>query len=196
MTAHISAATGGLLTRLRSVPVLHCHSSYGLVLDFAACKVVYSGDCRPSQSLARAGLDCDLLIHEATFTDARQADALKKRHSTTSEARRVAAQMRARHVVLTHFSQRYPLEVAEGDGQGGMGQEEGQGHSRGGAGDRGERGDRAALSFDFLRFSFPSQAHALPRATRAIGLILTALEAARQKELTLATAEPAEQRQK
>ena len=49
-----------------------------------------------------------LLIHEATFDDSMIDDAKKKRHSTVSEALKVASDMQAYVVVLTHFSQRYP----------------------------------------------------------------------------------------
>ena len=67
--------------------------------------------CSPSQSLVKAGLHCDLLIHEATFHDDKADDALKKKHCTVFEAASIALQMRARHIVLTHFSQRYPRAV-------------------------------------------------------------------------------------
>ena len=109
-TKDIAAATRGVITRLRSIPVQHCHHSYGLVLDFRTShKVVYSGDCRPSASLVRAGMGCDLLIHEATFDDSMQLDAVEKRHCTTGEATGIAHRMHAKHTVLTHFSQRYPI---------------------------------------------------------------------------------------
>lgn len=182
-TKEIAAATDGLITRLRSIPVQHCHSSYGLVLDFKSThKIVYSGDCRPSQSLVKAGIDCDLLIHEATFDDSKQDDAVKKRHSTSSEARRISMQMHAKHTILTHFSQRYPLEVSNALGdlastQGGL-QEQGNsdGYPVGAMG----RVTEAAVAYDFLRFSFPSQVSVLPRVTAALGAVLTAVEAERK----------------
>ena len=71
--------------------------------------LVYSGDCRPSQSLIRAGQSCDLLIHEATFSQEKAEDALKKKHSTIDEAISTAIKMNAKHLILTHFSQRYPV---------------------------------------------------------------------------------------
>ncbi len=44
--------------------------SYGAVLTLlGGMRVVYSGDCRPSESLAAVGRGCALLIHEATFGD-------------------------------------------------------------------------------------------------------------------------------
>jgi ribonuclease BN (tRNA processing enzyme) len=138
----IVQATNGHVCRLVSVPVFHCRDAYGCVLEMvnphyqqqygqfasepATYKLVYSGDCRPSPSiLAAAGAAtasgvhnrpyCDILIHEATFSDDRQADAVTKKHSTYSEALDMAARLNmfatsytgARLVVLTHFSQRY-----------------------------------------------------------------------------------------
>jgi ribonuclease BN (tRNA processing enzyme) len=185
-TNEIAAATEGVITRLRSIPVQHCQSAYGLVLDFKSThKIVYSGDCRPSQSLVKAGQDCDLLIHEATFDDTMYEDAVKKRHSTSSEARRVSQQMRAKHTVLTHFSQRYPLEAstAHAPSSSILGT-----HSRS-VGDLTQVAlqecregylPQAAVAYDFLRFSFPSQVAELPRVTAAIGLVLSALEAERK----------------
>ena len=52
-----------------------------------------------------------ILIHEATFDDSKQDHAVRKRHSTVSEALSSADAMGAQHVVLTHFSQRYPSAV-------------------------------------------------------------------------------------
>lgn len=48
-----------------------------------------------------------MLLHEATFDDERQGDAIAKRHSTMGEAIAVGKEMRARRILLTHFSQRY-----------------------------------------------------------------------------------------
>lgn len=47
-------------------------------------------------------------MHEATFEDELQEDAIAKKHSTTSEALGVAAAAGAYRTVLTHFSSRYP----------------------------------------------------------------------------------------
>lgn len=102
------AATDGRLAKLISIPVQHCHSAFALVLEHSlGHRLVFSGDCRPSLSLVRAGRDCQLLIHEATFDDCDAEEARKKKHSTVHEALQVGAQMRAKLVALTHFSQRY-----------------------------------------------------------------------------------------
>lgn len=73
-----------------------------------AFKIVYSGDTRPCSRLAQLGLNASLLIHEATFDDLKQEEAIKKRHSTITEALEVARDMNAHRTILTHFSQRYP----------------------------------------------------------------------------------------
>ena len=188
-TKEIVAATEGVITRLRSIPVQHCQSSYGLVLDFKSThKIVYSGDCRPSQSLVKAGMDCDLLIHEATFDDSKYEDAVKKRHSTSSEARRIAQQMRAKHSILTHFSQRYPVEASTSSLQmtsahnrSTISIEEELLHHQQQVDHHTNRSFPAvSVAYDFLRFAFPSQVKELPRITSAIGTLLTALEEERK----------------
>ena len=100
---------GGRITSMEAIPVAHCAYSFAVVLEGTTFgKVAYSGDCRPSSHFARRALGADLLIHEATFEDGMEAEATMKRHSTVGEALDVARQMKAKQVVLTHFSQRYP----------------------------------------------------------------------------------------
>ena len=60
-----------------------------------------------------------MLVHEATFDDELQGEAVNKKHSTTSEAIGVGLAMKAKRIILTHFSQRYqkipvmsPLETS------------------------------------------------------------------------------------
>jgi len=92
-----------------SVPVTHCLHSYAIVIDGTAFgRVVYSGDCRPSEKLCVMGRGADLLIHEATFEDGMEEEASIKKHSTLGEAMNVGKKMEAKAVLLTHFSQRYP----------------------------------------------------------------------------------------
>jgi ribonuclease Z len=47
---------------------------------------VYSGDTRPCSDLVQAGQGATVLIHEATFDESKQLDAIDKKHSTTAEA--------------------------------------------------------------------------------------------------------------
>lgn len=105
------------LADIQSCYVKHCNGAMAVSLTFPRSetdpvdinplKVSYSGDCRPSYNFARIGRDSTVLIHEATFDDELLGDAKAKKHSTTSEALGIGAQMDAKAVVLTHFSQRY-----------------------------------------------------------------------------------------
>ena len=111
------------LNSLSTVMVPHIQFSYGICLDMKAeetqaegkpvkvgsgsFKLVYSGDCRPSDSLIEAGKNCDLLIHECTFDNANHDKAVYHRHSTIGEALEVSRKMNAKHTLLSHFSQRY-----------------------------------------------------------------------------------------
>ncbi|RKO90367.1 beta-lactamase-like protein, partial [Blyttiomyces helicus] len=105
---HLVRARMGI-KELVAVQVEHCPYAYALSIEHnTGWKIVYSGDCRPNLDLIRAGSHANLLIHEATFEDDLQGEAIDKRHSTCSEAVIVAQRMSAEHVLLTHFSQRYP----------------------------------------------------------------------------------------
>lgn len=113
---------------VQPVPVIHRVLAYGFVLQHdSGWKIVYSGDTRPCDALVEAGLGATLLIHEATFEDSMQQDAIQKTHSTFSEAITVGRAMGAWCTLLTHFSQRYP-QVAE------------------------NMLDRAILAYDHMRF--------------------------------------------
>ncbi|EDQ90945.1 uncharacterized protein MONBRDRAFT_23750 [Monosiga brevicollis MX1] len=94
---------------LQTLPVNHCRHATGLSLrSTRGWSLTWSGDTRPCDVFARFCPDVDLMIHEATFEAELQADAVGKRHSTTEEAITIANDTRARALLLTHFSQRYP----------------------------------------------------------------------------------------
>lgn len=96
------------IASINAVAVQHCNGAAAVVFNFPnGFKVAYSGDCRPSRDFIRIGQNATLLIHEATFDDELQSDAIAKKHCTTSEALSVGRQMNARRILLTHFSQRY-----------------------------------------------------------------------------------------
>ncbi|KAL4795704.1 hypothetical protein BDV19DRAFT_362484 [Aspergillus venezuelensis] len=106
LNALLCKATG--LSDLLTTYVAHCRGAMGVSLVFPnGFKVSFSGDCRPSSSFARIGKDSTVLIHEATFNDDMAGSALAKKHSTIGEAIQVGREMRARAILLTHFSQRY-----------------------------------------------------------------------------------------
>lgn len=93
---------------IQCIPVDHSIEAYGFVIEHeTGWKIVYSGDTRPCNDLVEAGMNCSLLIHEATFNDDLGTDAIEKKHSTIGEALNIAVQMNAWKVLLTHFSPRY-----------------------------------------------------------------------------------------
>jgi len=100
------------ITNIHSIPVAHCAHAHAVLLTGTLCPfgntIAFSGDCRPSDRLAQVGKGADVLIHEATFEDGMEEEAVLKRHSTVSEAVNVGMRMGVKYVVLTHFSQRYP----------------------------------------------------------------------------------------
>ena len=70
---------------------------FAFVMDTRLCNAVFA--------LAE---DCDLLVIESTFLDEDEPLATEHGHLTVGQAARVAAFCGVRHLVLTHFSQRYP----------------------------------------------------------------------------------------
>jgi ribonuclease Z len=104
-----AALAGSDLDQIIAVPVNHCAHAYGVKLvGKRGWTMVYSGDTRPCQSLVAAARDATLLVHEATFENGMEEEAIKKRHSTTKEAVQTGNDARAYRTILTHFSQRYP----------------------------------------------------------------------------------------
>lgn len=97
------------LSELRTPFVAHRGAAFGLCLSHASgWKLAYSGDTKPCGAFVQAGEGADVLIHEATLEDEKPDVAEAKGHSTFGQAIDVGRKMRARHVVLNHFSQRYP----------------------------------------------------------------------------------------
>jgi len=75
----------------------------------ASWKLVYSGDTLPYDAgLIAAARGATLVIHEATFEDGKEAEALLRKHSTIGQALGTIESMQPQRAVLTHFSQRYP----------------------------------------------------------------------------------------
>jgi len=71
-------------------------------------KIVYTGDTRPFKGFAKFAVDADLVIHEATFDDTLSEKAELDGHSTPSQAAKEAEKAKAKKLVLTHISARYP----------------------------------------------------------------------------------------
>ncbi len=68
--------------------------------------VVYCTDTRPCQAAIELAQDCDVLIHDSTFSEANREEAEVSFHSTAIEAAEVAAQARAKKLILWHISGR------------------------------------------------------------------------------------------
>jgi ribonuclease Z len=77
--------------------------------------VLVGGDNDRPELLDNALAGCDVLIHEATFTE----DVLARvgpqyQHSTPAQVAKTAQRAGTRHLILTHFSQRYQRHNAPG----------------------------------------------------------------------------------
>uniref|UniRef100_A0A1A9WWX6 Zinc phosphodiesterase ELAC protein 2 n=1 Tax=Glossina brevipalpis TaxID=37001 RepID=A0A1A9WWX6_9MUSC len=105
------------IASMRTCLVRHCPHSYGVSLSLKGppyqsveeepIKITYSGDTMPCEDLIDLGLNSTVLIHEATMEDDLLEEAKIKRHSTLSQAIEQGQSMKAKHIILTHFSQRY-----------------------------------------------------------------------------------------
>ncbi len=64
-------------------------------------------DTRLCEGVEKLAEGCDLLAIESTFLDEDEQLAVNHGHLTAGQAARVAQEAGVRHLVLTHFSQRY-----------------------------------------------------------------------------------------
>lgn len=71
-------------------------------------KIVYTGDSRPFTNFADFACGADVIIHDCTFDDSLKEKAEVDGHSTPSQAASQAKAAKARLLVLTHISARYP----------------------------------------------------------------------------------------
>ncbi|UCE28579.1 MAG: ribonuclease Z [Candidatus Bathyarchaeota archaeon] len=70
-------------------------------------KIVYTGDTKFLETIARFAEGANLLIHEATFDDELRERAEEDGHSTPSQAANTAKRAKAKWLILTHISARY-----------------------------------------------------------------------------------------
>ncbi len=70
--------------------------------------IAYCLDTRPCAMAVELARDVDLLIHEATYTEAFASEAQQYGHSTAAQAARTARDAGARRLLITHFSTRFP----------------------------------------------------------------------------------------
>jgi len=70
-------------------------------------KMVLLGDTCDSSAILNLARGCDVLSHEATFQKGMEEKAAVATHSTSEQAGAFAKRVRAKNLVLTHFSGRY-----------------------------------------------------------------------------------------
>ena len=93
----------------KTVLMDHCPEAVGVSIEFlSGLKISYSGDCRPSKDFLNLSQNSDLLIHECTFGDEFKSEAIEKKHSSKSEILKLFKDSNIKHILITHFSQRYP----------------------------------------------------------------------------------------
>eukprot|EP01105_Mastigella_eilhardi_P007466 TRINITY_DN18900_c0_g1_i1.p1 TRINITY_DN18900_c0_g1~~TRINITY_DN18900_c0_g1_i1.p1 ORF type:complete len:316 (-),score=64.35 TRINITY_DN18900_c0_g1_i1:99-1046(-) len=76
----------------------------------AGRKVVILGDTSDPSAVLEPGRNCDVLIHECTLDGGSEEIALLNGHSTSAMAGAFAVQMKARRLLLNHFSMRFTTE--------------------------------------------------------------------------------------
>ncbi|KAF7759808.1 hypothetical protein Agabi119p4_11503 [Agaricus bisporus var. burnettii] len=92
------------LASFETIDVYHSTRAFGtLIRHKAEWSVTYSGDTRPTINLVKLGYGTDLLIHEASLKKGAEELALKRGHSTITQAIHVGHDMRAKNVLLTHL---------------------------------------------------------------------------------------------
>jgi ribonuclease Z len=69
--------------------------------------VAYSGDTKPCNALKTLAKNADLLLHEASFSNALIEEAQSRAHSTAQGAASIAAEANVKRLALTHISQRH-----------------------------------------------------------------------------------------
>ena len=71
-------------------------------------KFVLLGDnCRLSNAMLHLCQDADVLVHEATMSGGMEDEAFRRKHATASMAGAVAKRVRAKTLVLNHFSPKF-----------------------------------------------------------------------------------------
>lgn len=70
-------------------------------------KITYIPDTRYCKDIIKLAKDSDLLICESTFGPERSDEAKEYKHLTATQAAEIAKESNSKHLILTHFSQRY-----------------------------------------------------------------------------------------
>jgi ribonuclease Z len=97
-----SLAAGGQTVTLEQVSEPRPGQRFAFIMDTRLCDAAFE-----------LAADADMLVCEATFSDADAGLARDYGHLTAGQAGRIAAESGARLLVLTHFSQRYESGSAQ-----------------------------------------------------------------------------------
>ncbi len=96
------------------IDTVHSTASVGWRLTEASSmnrRMVISGDTRPTEAIIEAAMRADLLVHEATYMEHHSDRAVRRCHSTASEAAGLALKSEVGGLALTHTSSRYSVEM-------------------------------------------------------------------------------------
>ena len=140
----------GCEINMNSFPVEHLEGSHGCVITIDnKWRIAYSGDHSVVKDdfVEKVG-HCDLLIHEASFSDDMEKEALDRNHSTIGQAIDAGKKLSAKFIVLTHFSARYKLENCN------------------------ISGENILFAFDFLSFTYENAASTCEKCKNAFFEIL------------------------
>jgi ribonuclease Z len=74
--------------------------------------VALLGDTNDASAFVAPAANCDLLVCEVTYDAAQEAKAVSWGHSTSAMTGALAARMRAKNLIITHFSSRYTEDGA------------------------------------------------------------------------------------
>lgn len=81
-------------------------------------RIVISGDTSPAETLINYIACADLLVYEATYLEKHHSRAIKRKHSTVSEAATLAAKSNVKRLALTHISPGYTLSEVRNEFEG------------------------------------------------------------------------------
>lgn len=86
------------------LPGRHYVPAWGVAItDPAGRRIVYAGDTGPNPDLIEPASEADLLVLEATLTEAAEDDPVRRGHLTLDEALEHATAARAQRTLITHY---------------------------------------------------------------------------------------------
>ncbi|NOR85149.1 ribonuclease Z, partial [archaeon] len=77
-------------------------------------KIVYTGDTKYTDNIARFSNEADVLICDSTFSSEFETRAIDFMHTTSRQAGKIAKKAGVKKLILTHISRRYQ-ETSDGE---------------------------------------------------------------------------------